>query len=302
MHRLTAAAVVVFAALVCAPALPVQAAATPSPTPTTSAECDPVRGCTVKVNPPPTPGTPGSGGSTPTPACRAGTQEVPCTSPAGAWSNSLQCYLQAVSPPPPTTDPIWGGHTDGAVYRCTPTDPAMTYVLWLPGAPPVAPTPEQLARQALATLHLPNPVAHRSPTEANSDHGTPYTWVNLWTWFWADPAVWRPLSARAESARVRAQVTVTPTRLIITPGDKGSDVACDGPGRPWTKADGDGAPTNGGCGYAYRYVTVTPITATVAIEWAVTWTGSGNTGGTLPTIRTEASSTFVVEQIQVVTR
>jgi hypothetical protein len=227
---------------------------------------------------------------------------VPCTSSFGTWSNSLRCYLAAVSPPPPTTGPIWGGHTNGTVYRCTPTDPSLAYQLWLPGAPPGAPTPAQLAQQALATLHLPNPVAHRSPTEANNDHGTPYTWVNLWTWFWADPTVWRPLSARAAADGAWAQVTVTPTRLVITPGDGSADVVCAGPGRAWTNTDGNNAPSNGGCGYVYRHVTATPITATVAIDWTVTWTGSGGTGGTLPNMRTRSTSSFAIEQIQVVTR
>jgi hypothetical protein len=40
----------------------------------------------------------------------------------------------------------------------------------------------------------------------------------------------------------------------------------------------------------------------VTVEWAVTWTGSGGAGGSLPTMTTQASSTFAVEQIQVVTR
>jgi hypothetical protein len=44
------------------------------------------------------------------------------------------------------------------------------------------------------------------------------------------------------------------------------------------------------------------LTATLAIEWAVTWRGSDGTSGTLPVMRTQVTSTFAVQQIQVVTR
>jgi hypothetical protein len=127
--------------------------------------------------------------------------------------------------------------------------------------------------------------------------------VNLWTWFWTDPASWSVQTARAAAGPVWAEVTVTPTQLIISPGQTGTaDVTCPGPGRPWTEADGNGAPAAGGCGFQYQHVSASPITATVTIEWSVTWQGSGGTGGTLPAMRTQATSRFAVEQIQVVNR
>lgn len=261
--------------------------------------------CEVTVGTPggqETPGSGGKGGGGAGPGCFEGVTAVPCTAPSGIWSNSMQCYLQLDNPQPPLSDPIWGGHTDGSIYWCTTGLSPSTRRVWFGGPAPVAPTPEQLARQALATLQLPKLVGHRSPTEANSDHGTPYTWVNLWTWFWADPASWTTLTARAASGGVWAQVTVTPTRLVLTPGDGSAAVTCDGPGRAWTKVDGNGAPTTGGCGYRYRHITATPITTTMTIDWAVTWTGSGSASGTLPVMTTQSSSAFAVEQIQVVTR
>lgn len=300
LRKLAAAALLAFA-------LPTVAApAMAAPPGGQDVVCDPVTGeCKVVVTPPGSPGSPGNGGgNSPTPTCYANSVHapVPCSGgDSGPWSNQYQCYLRPQVPQPPLSDPVWGGHTTGGIYWCT-TVPPSTSRIWIDGPPPVAPTPEQLARQALATLRLPTLIAHRSPTEANSDHGTPYTWVNLWTWFWSDPASWTTLTARAASGGVWAQVTVTPTRLVITPGEGSAPVTCEGPGRAWTNADGNGAPTAGGCGYQYRHVTATPITATMTINWAVTWTGSGGTAGTLPAMTTQSSSSFAVEQIQVVTR
>jgi hypothetical protein len=203
-----------------------------------------------------------------------------------------------MDPPPEPSNPMWGGRTTGAVYTCVGVDGTWDW-FWAPPAPVV--TPVQVARQALASVTLPAPVMRRSPTEANSDHGVPYTWVNLWTWFWTDTG-WGPLRARAAVGGTWAEVTVTPTRLVYVPGDGEPVVACAGPGRAWRESDGNGAPTAGGCGYRYRHVSATPLTATLAIEWAVTWRGSGGAGGTLPVMRTQATSTFAVQQIQVVTR
>lgn len=271
--------------------------------------------CNVGVNNPPSPGstTPhskrssGGGGSTTCTDVHGGA--VPCNDPTwGQYNQTDHCYWQVLSPQPPPTDPLWEGrYPAGAIYQqtCPWVRGTGTAWTWLATPPPGMPTvtPAQLAQQALASLTLPNPVMRRSPKETNNDHGTPYTWVNLWTWFWTDPASWKVQTARAAAGPVWAEVTVTPTQLIISPGETGTvDVTCPGPGRPWTQADGNGAPTAGGCGFQYHHVSASPITATVTIEWSVTWQGSGGAGGTLPTMRTRATSTFAVEQIQVVTR
>jgi hypothetical protein len=240
----------------------------------------------------------GSGSSSSGSGCHRGSEIVPCTSDLGTWSNVRQCYVRLADPPPDQSTPVWGGHTDGAIYICTPESWDLAYVFWSPTAPV---SPEQLAQQALSTIRLPSPVIRRSPTEANSYNGTPYTWVGLWTWFWTDPDTWQTLSARASAGSVWAEATVTPRVLVITPGNGDAAVRCAGPGRAWTEADGNDAPSNG-CGYVYRHVTDGTLTATVTIEWAVTWTGSGGSGGTLPVMRTSATSTFSVMQIQIVTR
>ena len=100
-----------------------------------------------------------------------------------------------------------------------------------------------------------------------------------------------------------ATVTATPTRLVFDPGDGAAPVSCAGPGRPWTEADGNDPPTGGGCAYVYRAVTPDgPLTATTSVEWSVVWTSNTGAGGGFPAASTRVSSSFLVEQIQVVVR
>ena len=83
--------------------------------------------------------------------------------------------------------------------------------------------------------------------------GLPYTWVGLNTWVWVDN--WQPLQRTVDLRGVSATVTATPTSLSFDPGNGDAAVSCPGPGRPWTEADGNRPPTNGGCAYMYRSVT-----------------------------------------------
>lgn len=221
------------------------------------------------------------------------------------------CFTKPANPQPPAGDPAWAGHdpSTGTIYLRTcpfthaPSLPVPVFVA-AGEDPPVVVTPAELALQAVRQLQLPKPTIKRSPSERNSDQGVPYTWVNLWTWYWTSPARWQPLSKRAAAGAVFAEVTVTPQELVLEPGDGLPTVSCPGPGRPWRPADGTSAPSGGGCGYRYRHVTTTgePLTATISIRWEVTWRGSGGAGGTLPAMTTSASSTFAVQQVQAVNR
>lgn len=256
-------------------------------------------------------GSPGQGGHPPTSGggsgrqrCVADGRTVPCTSPLGTWDAGLGCYLQLASPQPPHSDPLWQGHTTGAIYDCTTWPPRTTGVgeIWLAN-PPAGPNPRTLALQAEKTLRLPQPSGNRSPDQSKEFHGYPFTYVNLWTWFWTDPASWRTRTATARAGGVSATVTVTPTSLTFDPGDGSAAVSCPGPGRAWTSADGDGRPTDGGCGYRYRSATSQPVTSTQSIRWAVTWRASDGEAGTLPNLTTSRSGQLMVLQVEsVVTR
>jgi hypothetical protein len=224
---------------------------------------------------------------------------IPCNDPGlGYWDASLGCYLLYESPQPPLSSPIWQGHTDGAIYLCTswPATTTGTADLWFPAPPAVGPAAAALRAEKAITLQRPS--GHRSPNEAQTRDGHPYTYVNLWTWFWTDRSTWRTRSATARAGGVSATVRVTPKALLFDPGDGSAVVVCSGPGRAWTSADGNDPPTSGGCGYRYQTATRSPITSTQSIEWSVTWSASDGTSGALPDITTSQSGELMVLQIE----
>ncbi len=249
--------------------------------------------CDVLVTKPPVQG--GTTGPTKRPP---GAKPSPGTDPT--WDPE-GCSVYRMEPQPPHSDPIWAGHLDGAIYLrgCNWWAPGFRQVVWRP-APPPRLTPQQLAERALATLTLPAPQLQTSPG-GSSAGAVPSTWVNLWTWYWTAPGSWHPLSATAALDGVSATVTVTPKVLTFQPGQGAAGVTCAGPGRAWTAADGNSAPSGGGCGYMYRH-TSTLVRPVVAIRWAVTWQGSDGTTGQLPQMTTQAATALRVEQIQVVDR
>jgi hypothetical protein len=255
-------------------------------------------------------GSPGHGGGDPSrggsqghspPCADALGDPIPCQrSGLGIWDQGLGCYLRAMTPQPPKASPVWQGHSRGAVYLCTAWPPRTTGIseVWF-ATPPVARVdPRTLALQAEKQLRLPQPSGHRSPSESQHFQGYPFTYVNLWTWFWTSPGAWRRRSATARAGGVSATVTVTPSRLTFDPGDGSASVSCDGPGRAWTSTDGNGAPSAGGCGYQYRTVGQGPVTSTQSIDWSVTWTASDGTSGQLPDLTTSRSGQLMVLQIQ----
>ncbi len=196
--------------------------------------------------------------------------------------------------------------SDGSYYYRSCSDGTQG-IVWVgngqppPGAPAYVVTPAQLAQEALARLQLPEPVVHRSPTETNDHLGSPFTWVNLWTWFWTDPASWASRTQTTSVGPVSATVVARPVGLLFEPGDGQDAVRCPGPGRAWTDADGDDGPPSG-CGFRYTHVTDGAVISRLGIVWQVRWTGSGQTGGTLPMMQTVTKAPLQVLQAQVVNR
>lgn len=168
------------------------------------------------------------------------------------------------------------------------------------GAPP--PSPAALARQAAASFELPSPAAGRYPA-GTLQNAQPYTLVRADTWIWADASAWKSFTARASLGLVWAAVTATPTRLSFTPGDGQPAVSCAGPGSVWRSGvDGPWDPSPSGCQYRYQHSTINDpnqqLTATYMITWQLTWTGSGNTSGTLTAKTTTATATFAVAEAE----
>ena len=271
-----------------------------SPPPAACEHHDSFGRCVVSVH---QPGGGGGVGGSPQPVqvCKdLLNQPIPCSDPSlGYWDANLGCYLEYESPQPPKDSLLWQGHTDGAIYRCTTWPLTTTGVadLWFP-SPPVGPV--AAAVKAEESLTLPQPAGHRSPNESQERDGHPYTYVNLWTWYWTDASMWKPRSATARAGGLSATVTVTPKQLQFDPGDGSSPVACDGPGRPWTSNDGNAAPSDGGCGYRYARATRSPITSTQSIVWSVTWSASDGSSGSLPDLTTSQAGPLTVLQIETV--
>ena len=177
-------------------------------------------------------------------------------------------------------------------------------------APP--PSPATLAQRAAASFNLATPSGSRSPSETLNFHGYSDTYVGLWTWFWTDAGKWADCgstcTATARAGGNYATVTAKPVSLSFDPGDGSAAAACGGPGTPWIDSYGNDVPSSdGGCGYQYRTVTGPgydhPVTATQRITYQLTWTGSGNTSGTLTSKTTTTTGKLNVLQIQtVVTR
>jgi hypothetical protein len=258
----------------------------------------------------------GAGGTSTNASCtlRTSGAVIPCQEGAAWWVQTMQCYAQVMSEQPPRDSPVWGGHTDGAIYSCTfytggrafPGTNGFSF--WSATAPagPAAIDPAVLAQQALRTLTVPAPTTGRYPAGTMQD-GQPFTVVNAYTWFWTDPGLFRALTARADAGGVWAQVTITPTALTFTPGDGAAAVSCPGPGVAWQSSDGVWAPSPAGCDYRYPHSSIhqpdRQVTATYSIGWSITWTSSTGVSGTLPDLTTTSNATFAVAEVEaVVTR
>lgn len=150
------------------------------------------------------------------------------------------------------------------------------------GAPDPA-DPAQLLQQAMKVLNPPFPHPKTAPPRgADAAVGLP-------VWVWVDAATWKPITKRAVAGAVWAEVTATPIRLVLRPGD-GSEEICAGPGVPWS-AHGSGAPP---CTHrflqssAHQPDSAFPMTVTVV--WRATWTSSANSNPTpLPDITRDAA-------------
>lgn len=124
-------------------------------------------------------------------------------------------------------------------------------------------------------------------------------------WFWTDPVAWRSVSVTAwvptPGGVLWARTTATPVNLVMVPGDGSSPaVSCPGPGRVWTRADGDEAVSP--CTVTYFHdSSLAPFgrhRALVGIDWSISWTASTGDSGALPGCRTVAAVPMTVSEIQ----
>jgi hypothetical protein len=167
-----------------------------------------------------------------------------------------------------------------------------------PGDPAPTVTPAQLALSAYQRLVIPQPSIGTAPPRGKEGL------VGLRHFFWAEGAQWQPLRTSAQAGSVWAEVTAVPTKLVIHPGD-GSSVVCAGHGTPYDPSRSpDDQDT--GCTHLYeRSSARRPASAyqvTANAIWTATWTGSGGSGGVLPSITRSSSFPLRIAEGQALTQ
>ena len=248
--------------------------------------------CYIVVDDPGQPGiqpVSGGGGHT-APVCHelGSDVAVPCyDSSFGWWSNADGCYYAKLSPPPPATDPVWGGHyPDGAIYESTCPGGVATGGgwSWRPTAPPGygggPGTAAQLAAEAIARLQLSGPDIGFAPDPSRVG----LVGLPVWMWTRVTRATWGPATATASLPGLSVTATARAEKIVWSMGD-GHEVTCLGPGTPYNESSG--RTTSPTCGYAYPHSSAGEpghaFTVTATTTWAITWQGSGGRGGTTQT-------------------
>ena len=207
-----------------------------------------------------------------------------CTDSAlGNWSNSQQCYLKREFPQPPSTDPRWGGHTDGSIWGCVREQGydagrhLVTRWVWLPGPPDTVVTdPLTLAYEAIAQMQLAAPQIGTAPPPGAIGL------VNMPVWMWVTKSenTWGPIIRSASVPGLTVTATAQVKAMNWTMGD-GQTIRCDGPGTPYKTSFGvKESPT---CGHHYRKTSREQpncrYTVTARADWEITWQSTlGDTG------------------------
>ena len=265
--------------------------------------------CTIVVSDPGDPassrprgGDGQSGGTSPSACVMATGETVPCREGDAWWSNSWGCYVNPLEPQPPPTDPLWAGHSSGAIYECY--DPLVArnygtalYYRWSatpPAGPAAPPDPRVLAQTAIAQMRLraisigivPEPVAGRVGI------------IGMPTWMWVQdpgPSTLGPITRTASAGGFAVTASAKADRVVWHMGD-GATVTCRGAGTPY--ADSFGRQPSPDCGHTYTRQGTYTVRATS--YWTVQWSGMGLTG-TIPLNFTD-TTTITMGEAQVLTQ
>lgn len=153
--------------------------------------------------------------------------------------------------------------------------------------------PTVLRDQAIDTLSLPSPALAMNPSGDQV--------VHVDTWLWVDDAIWTTHSKSVSAGGVTTTVTAAPTRVIWDLGN-GDTVVCDGPGAPYDPSmPADEQVTD--CSYTYKHTSAgqpgDAYQVTATIEWTVSWTVTGASGGgPLPALFTSSPVAVRVSEMQ----
>ncbi|MGW7196195.1 ATP-binding protein [Streptomyces chryseus] len=253
-------------------------------------------------------GSGSEGGGTDGRTCATGAKKAgtfDCYIPGvGTWSESHGCYIRLLEPQPPKSDPIWDGHTTGAIYawacmsqinaRPAPTDGFARWSETNPLGGEQGPSAAELAQQALSMMRLDSAkVGSAPPAGAKGLVGMP-----VWLWTERTATTWGPQSTTASAGGLSVTATARVKDITWSMGD-GSTLTCSKPGTPYKRAYGKKDSPD--CGHRYTKVPVGgsyKITATST--WVIEWEASNGETGTLPNEVRGADTTVNIGELQVV--
>lgn len=214
--------------------------------------------------------------------------------------NGTKCLPAGLADPQPLpSEPVWEGHTDGAIYLCAvwmgPGDFTMGFVTlqyWALSAP-VAPDPEELAQQAVESMDLRAVDIGIVPEASAGSVGL----VGMPNWMWvANPTAttFGPTTASASAGGWTVTASARVSRVVWDMGD-GQVVTC-GVGTPYDVSYGKADSPD--CGHTYTRQGTYTVQATS--HWVVTWSGIGD-AGTIELDLTQ-SATVTIGEAQVLAR
>lgn len=208
---------------------------------------------------------------------------VPCSSGAGYWSNTHNCYVQVEKPQPPAGDPGWQGHDpgQGAVYGCYQPQTGILVYFWAQDPPPAAgtgPTPGQVAQRAIKRMNLTAINIGIAPKPGPNSIGL----VGMPVWMWAaNPSDHNvgPITSSASAGGMTVTATAKLLHVAWDMGD-GSQIVCQTAGTPYKPEYG--RKDSPDCGYTYKLSSTREpgraYTVTATSSWVITWAGAGQTG------------------------
>lgn len=219
--------------------------------------------------------------------------------------NGQSCFPAGlIDPQPAKSDPVWAGHTDGAIYGCEVAakggrggvvggTAGFVIPYWAATAPAAPPDPAVLAQQAVSSMGLRAISIGIVPLTSSDAVGL----VGMPNWMWvADPSpvTWGPTSASASSGGWTVTATARVASVAWDMGD-GQVVAC-GAGTAYEPSFGRASSPD--CGHVYDEQGQYTVRATS--HWVITWVGIGRTGTI--TMDLTQSAAVTVGEAQVLTQ
>lgn len=251
--------------------------------------------------------------------CTYGIYTVECQTSAGIWNGV--CYVKVADPQPDQDHPVWAGHEDedGVIIQCTAYDasgaedcdadngcPRGVSLRWAAGPPDEGPSPDELARRAVAAMQLTMGEIGSTPppvTTAADSLGAVGTPIWLWVANQA-PNTTGPITETASDGglTVTATATLQATEWTLA-NEQGATIAtttCSGENAPGTPYDDRGIVPSPTCGIpAAQNQQIGTLTITGTAHWTVEWSGGGHSG-TIPVPGQSTSAPIEIGEIQTI--